>query len=324
MRDEKVDIDFIIWWAPRSGTTSLYKHLCLSQEVFMWWKESWFFFLYGYSHSSLWEESSEEEKNIYKFLFEFSKNGDPMGNSTVYNKNIHVNSYIYESEAYAQHYSPAWQEKKRWDCSPIYLSMHKVCIPAIFDVVNNPSKVKFVFILRNPIDSCKSFFTMFSIGWLEKRNFSECIDEELQNSKSHWFPYLSTYRYYEPLKQYLQKFGDENLKIVLFDDLINNNMKVLDEIYRFIWIKPLWFPMNHENNTKTDFFFLNQRLQDLVEKKWVPDKLRVLIESKNKYDIKGINNRIDISDTVLKEFFRNDIKNLYKIFPDKRILSWIQ
>lgn len=114
-------------------------------------------------------------------------------------------------------------------------------------IYNTFGKVKIIFILRNPVDRAYSHYLMTQRRGLEEFSFEKALNlekERILNEKDAMhYSYLSRGYYLNQIQAFEKYFGIENIKIVLFDEFINNTNVVVNEISNFIELPP------HKYNT---------------------------------------------------------------------------
>ena len=120
--------------------------------------------------------------------------------------------------------------------------------------INSNYKVspKFIFILRNPIDRFNSHFWWIKGLGLEKSNFQEALSKD-QNNEFKAYNYYPKYYfqfglYAKWLKRFYNCFDRSNIKIVTFEDLINNQLKTANSCFEFLGLKKLNTISNHTSN----------------------------------------------------------------------------
>tara|TARA_Y100001968_G_C19453346_1_gene770299 strand:- start:11809 stop:12705 length:897 start_codon:yes stop_codon:yes gene_type:complete len=136
------------------------------------------------------------------------------------------------------------KDNKYWvDASTGYLSE----VEAARKIYQYNKDAKIIIILRNPIDFCISYWKYMRINGNESLEFSEAISEEIiekrnseefYKSSEQWprnYHYLPRAKYFEQVQYYLSIFGEKNVKIILFEELINGNEKI-KEIYDFLGV----------------------------------------------------------------------------------------
>ena len=120
--------------------------------------------------------------------------------------------------------------------------------------INSNYKVspKFIFILRNPIDRFNSHFWWIKGLGLEKSNFQEALSKD-QNNEFKAYSYYPKYYfqfglYAKWLKRFYNCFDRSNIKIITFEDLINNQLKTANSCFEFLGLKKLNSISNHTSN----------------------------------------------------------------------------
>ena len=120
--------------------------------------------------------------------------------------------------------------------------------------INSNYKVspKFIFILRNPIDRFSSHFWWIKGLGLEKSNFQEALSKD-QNNEFKAYNYYPKYYfqfglYAKWLKRFYNCFDRSNIKIITFEDLINNQLKTANSCFEFLGLKKLNTISNHTSN----------------------------------------------------------------------------
>ena len=120
--------------------------------------------------------------------------------------------------------------------------------------INSNYKVppKFIFILRNPIDRFNSHFWWIKGLGLEKSNFQEALSKD-QNNQFKAYNYYPKYYfqfglYAKWLKRFYNCFDRSNIKIIIFEDLINNQLKTANSCFEFLGLKKLDTISNHTSN----------------------------------------------------------------------------
>ncbi len=120
-------------------------------------------------------------------------------------------------------------EKAIGEASPNYLtSMH-----AAEKIHKYIPKVKLIASLRNPIDRVYSLYLMA----LRSNGSSKMKIGDFKFSN-----YLKQSYYYPKLKCYFDLFDKAQIKIILFEDLINNSEATVKEIYVFLNISDTFLP----------------------------------------------------------------------------------
>ena len=109
---------------------------------------------------------------------------------------------------------------------------------------------KIIALLRNPVDMLHSYHSQLLAHGLEEiQDFQEALDAEEPRKNGErlpkWLPYPPECLYYSEIVQYAQQveryfdaFGKENVRIVLFDDFVQDTGKIYNETVRFLGADP--------------------------------------------------------------------------------------
>jgi len=206
--------NFFILGAVRSGTTSLYRYVAQHPDVFM----------------------SEPKEPIY-FEVEYEKGLD----------------------YYWERYFKGWQGQRIvGEARPANLFLPYVP-PRIRECVPD---AKLVAILRNPVDRAYSHWWLKYSDGNEKRTFETALRENLERIEAGcrfegedgaklWRDNLNPARggtrftvyvdmgyYAEQLARYVELFPGRQIKILLFEDLCQDSLKVTRELWQFLGLDP--------------------------------------------------------------------------------------
>lgn len=108
---------------------------------------------------------------------------------------------------------------------------------------NYKNDPKFIFILRNPIDRCFShYWWMIGLG-LEKSNFKNAIETDINRSFKPYKYYPDYYYHFglyaKWLTPFFENFDRKNIKIITLDSLKSHRIKTLNECFNFLGVKKL-------------------------------------------------------------------------------------
>ncbi len=201
--------NFLIIGAGKAGTTSLYHYLRQHPQIYM---------------------SPIKETNFFAYEAENSVNL----------KRIHFP--ITSIEAYSALFQGISDEKAIGEASPLYLPS-PVAAERIKHYIPH---VKLIAILRNPVERAYSSYLMYVRDNRETRTFFQAIREEelgitgdLPYGQGH---YIYIGLYYMQLVRYLRLFDTSQVAVYLFDDLQEDVMGVLGNIFRFLGVKDKFVP----------------------------------------------------------------------------------
>ena len=225
-------------------------------------------------------------------------------------------------------------EKIVGSCNPEYMYFEDVP-KRIYDTIG--SDIKFVFILRNPMNRAYSHYLMSKRRYYEELTFEEAILEEEERIKKNYFnkthfSYVSRGYYSEQVKRYLKYFPKKNMLFIRFeDDLIKNRKETIDELMDFLNINKINLNIDLRSNVaRSSRFKFVQRF--IYKKNFIKDLSSYLVTQKFKnrtrkylHDIfmkPEKNNNLDNGTRIkLSKLFSNDIIQLEKIIG-KNLDSW--
>ena len=186
--------DFFIIGAAKSATTSMYRLLTKSSEIYIppQLKEPGFFCFKG--------KIKKRIENKFPDLWSTS---------------------ITNLRDYVSLYEKAQNNQILGDATPEYLLFAKETIKNISLIYRQKKKhLKFICILRNPVDRAWSHYNHMIRDNYENQSFENAINNKIIKFrlKNGWHPaydYLSYGLYYRNLTLYINAFGKKNIKIIL-------------------------------------------------------------------------------------------------------------
>jgi len=203
--------NFIIIGAMKAATTSLYTYLKQHPDVFMTSiKEPMFF-------NSLNTEN------------DFVLKG---------RKTKKIKSF----DEYYSLFKKAANETAIGEASPAYISNNS-CAKLIKEHLPN---TKIIAILRQPVERAYSNFLHAKRADREPiENFEEALIAEEKRIDENWSPlyhYKTKGHYYQQLKRYIDLFPENQIKVILFKDIISNPQKVSKEVFDFLEVDNSFTP----------------------------------------------------------------------------------
>jgi hypothetical protein len=156
-------------------------------------------------------------------------------------------------------------EKICGSCNPDYIYFEEVP-RRIFEAFG--SKIKLVFIFRNPADRAFSHYLMSKRRMIETEVFEKAITLEASRIRIDYkhksdFSYISRGYYAEQLKRYLEYFPIENMFFIRFeDDFIKNRKNTINQLLKFLEVEQYNLELNIKSNeAKTSKY---PRLQNFI------------------------------------------------------------
>ena len=241
---------FLVLGAQKAGTTSIYDYLAQHPDIFMSpVKEPHFF---TYLNVEAPRSSPEEHSRFYRPL-----------------------QPIAQLEDYERLFEGAGGRTIRGEASPSYI--YGPAAPQnIRDIVPD---AKLIVILRNPVDRAFSNYQMNRRSGQELlTTFEDAIAAEECRIAEGWgfaWHYLAKGRYAEQLRRYLGVFPADQLKIMLFDDLIADPTSFMRDVYTFVGADSGFVPnVEHSSNVsgvpKNRALSLVLRPAQLTHRWWSP------------------------------------------------------
>ena len=166
------------------------------------------------------------------------------------------------------------------------------------------------------------------VGWLKKSFWDEikiCYNNKNDKTKRHLELHYGIYS--ESLKRYLDIFGQEKVKIIIFEEFIKDTKSTMKEILSFLNVNYHLDDFKGESynyfargrGLVAQFLLREKRIRFFAEKFTSPNTRRVLREKlllKNEIKPKMDKEERDI----LVKFYQNDVKETQKILGRK--LQW--
>lgn len=215
--------NFFIVGAPRAGTTSLYFYLKQVPEVYL---------------------SPVKEPNYF---------------SVKIIPDDHYLLPIRNKKNYLKLFEKVKDEKAIGEASPSYLEDPETPYLISQDV----SDARIIAILRDPVERAFSHYLMMVSQGFEKLSFRKALDDLLTNKTRNEFRhYLTPGQYSEQIKRYINIFGNEKVKILIFEEFIRDTQKSIEEVLNFLGINEK--PSSLVENTYNPFSVSRGWYADLI------------------------------------------------------------
>lgn len=206
---------FLIIGAAKAGTTSLHYYLKQHPEVFM---------------------PTVKEPDFFFFANTNIRFRD--ATTTVIQPAPHAT----DARAYQHLFAKAGNAREVGEASTLYLYGEHVA-KAIRDYL---PQVKLIVMLRNPADRAYSHHSHLVRDNREPlRDFRQALAAEQGRVRDGWYPsfhYRATGRYSRQLAKYSALFREEQLKVYLYEDLINDPIGLVKDVYRFLGVDDTFTP----------------------------------------------------------------------------------
>ncbi|WP_456399953.1 sulfotransferase family protein [Persephonella sp.] len=210
--------DFFIVGAGKSGTTSLAKYLSEHPQIYIPdLKEPQFFSFYNCEYNN---------NRPKPFL------------------------YIRDFDDYVSLFIESSEEQKLGEASTSY------SIPYMVDkTIHNMKSVygdlaenlKFIFIIRNPIERIFSAYIMYVDIGIEDLSFEKAILSGIERIKKGYrleLNYIDNNKISESIEAYIKSFGKPKVRIYLYEDLKERPLWLLRDLFEFLEVDPNFVPSN--------------------------------------------------------------------------------
>lgn len=225
------------------------------------------------------------------------------------------------------------------DFTPTYL-YYKLCAERIFDSLG--PNVKFVIIIRNPVDRAYSHYNHSKRDGHEVSSFEDAI--KLENERIKKFrdkndflselrcSYISQGLYFEMISAYLKYFDLNNFFIINFEsEVVQNLDQTLLKLSKFLKLdlSNLDYEIHSNKSGKPKYKLLqniitNNNLFRKILKMIVPQKQRQIIRNKiknfNKEDFVYLQLSEEKRRQLFEKYFRKDIMKLENLIGKK--MNW--
>jgi hypothetical protein len=225
------------------------------------------------------------------------------------------------------------------DFTPTYLYSKKSA-ERIFNSLGRD--VKFIVILRDPVDRAFSHYLHSKRDGHEKESFESAIKLEQKRLSEYMldndfiaelrFSYISQGLYYKMLKTYLKFYDLNDFLIINFDKEISNNMHIaFDRVSEFLDIdinSELSYIHSNKSGVSKSKALNNLILKENVLRKFVkkiiPYNIRQVIKNKirnfNKEDVNYTPLNPDLKSELFDMYFKEDVSNLENLLNQK--MDW--
>jgi len=186
---------------------------------------------------------------------------------------------------------------------------------------------KIIIMLRDPVERAFSHYLMFKGRFIEKRTFRESIDDYLNNKIEFGMDYLGGGLYLEQIQRYWNTFGKNNVKILIFEEFINNTFNQVTDILQFLNLssKPPTSLKNAYNRYSTPKgkilqYFLKKPIVYKVSRKLLSPSTRMYLQENILTKPIEKPKLLDDDRKFLVEFYIKSVKELSSIL--NKSLQW--
>jgi hypothetical protein len=200
------------------------------------------------------------------------------------------------------------------------------------------TSMKFIIILRNPIDRAYSSYLMAKSKGYEELSFEKALENESERlntdfGKSH-FSYSSGSLYSSQIQSYFNIFPKKEFHIIKFEDFTLNIKESISNISLFLNLKPFDFKFQKASNVANepksefirDFIYKPLWFKKIGHVFFPSQALRSkLMHNLNKVNLKPISNKEELSnedrEKIYTKFFKDEIDKL-EVLINKDLSNW--
>lgn len=150
---------------------------------------------------------------------------------------------VTDFDGYCRLFDGVRNERAVGEGSVSSLYYHK---PAIENIRQYTPDAKLIVLLRNPIQRAySSFLYMTAHGYEPHSDFEQALNEEQHRIDSNWhhiWHYTQMGFYSEQLSAFREAFGEERMKVLLFDDLKSDPQATVRQLFTFLDVDPEFQP----------------------------------------------------------------------------------
>ena len=151
--------------------------------------------------------------------------------------------YLHHLSWYKSLFQDVKKEKAIGEASVNYCETHIFSNMAEKIKKYNPSS-RFVYVVRDPIDRITSCWrqALSSDHWCKYYYHHELMPLDFEKAVFDYPHLLETTFYFRNIREYIRLFGEDKIKIVFYEDLKNDSLTLIQEIYEFLEVDPQFIP----------------------------------------------------------------------------------
>lgn len=207
--------NFIIIGAAKSGTTSLYHYLAQHPQIYMSPRKHTRFFAYEKANPTFRGAGPIDPPNPYA---------------------------IADIESYHALFAGANHERAIGEASHSYLYQAQ----AAGRIKQYSPGMKLIAVLRSPTERAFSHYRQLIRDGRENiADFTEALEAEEERVRNNWWPdfhYARIGLYYGQLRRYFELFGQDQVKVYLYEDLCLDPAGMLQDVFRYLDVDDSFVP----------------------------------------------------------------------------------
>jgi len=229
---------------------------------------------------------------------------------------------IRDKKKYLSLFKKVKDEKIIGEANPSYLSDPETP-KLIHQTVPN---ARILISLRDPVERAYSAYLMTIRRGFTKKSFSQQMENTLSNEILPSGKVLTRGLYFNPVKKYLDIFGQKQVKIIIFEEFIKNPKTFIEEILEFLgYNKPLETFENEVHNpyavvrsSVTKYIFQNDTVRKFAQ--IIPSSSRRILKERVMLKQQPKPKMNEEVKKKLVNFFHDDVEKLKTLLG--RDLPW--
>ncbi|NJK49727.1 sulfotransferase [Candidatus Gracilibacteria bacterium] len=206
--------NFLIIGAAKAGTTALHTYLQQHPQVYM---------------------TPDKETNFFAF------EGEHLNFQGIGDEAINQFS-ITDLKSYQAEFQNVSDEKAIGEACPLYL-YHSKAPERIYSYIPH---VRLIAILRHPVDRAYANYLHIIRDDREPcRDFERALQQEKKRIDENWewfWHYIQLGYYAAQLQRYYEIFARDQIRVYLYEDLCQNSLTLMQDIFRFLEINDNFIP----------------------------------------------------------------------------------
>ncbi len=296
--------NFLIIGAARSGTTALAAFLDQHPDVFL---------------------CSPKEPHFLAFAGEKVAFAGPGDDSTI------NRVAVTDAHQYRALFRRGGNRKAVGEGSVSTLYYHE---RAVGNIEKHLPAARLVVVLRNPIERAySSFLYLTARGYEPLRSFDAALDAETQRIDQGWhhlWHYTRMGYYTQQLPSFLNAFGHDRVKTILFDDLRDSPAKVLQEVFEFLQVDCSFQPDTAREVNRSGVprnRLLNHSIRFVNERPLLKRAAKAILPPKQRERLRNLNLRHPVlpqqSFRRLQALYRDEIAGLSDLL-ERDLSHWCE
>lgn len=213
-------------------------------------------------------------------------------------------------QEYKKLFEKATENQLIGDATPMYL--RDPITPKKIHEANSNAKI--IILLRDPIERSFSHYLTFIRNGYEKESFSEQLKRYFETKSTqgtfHDYVIMPSF-YYDSILRYFEVFGENQVKIWLYEEFSNDTEKIVQEIMNFLDIDSE-LPKNVGKKYNEYVQPLSNAQKSMVQNQLIRGMAKKFLPKSTRLALRNLLNRNN-SKPFLQE---DEIKKLHKIFVE--------